>query len=661
MLVKHRRILQGVGALVVLAGVVIALPVGAAPGNPGSGDELTDLLASGPALDGRGNNTQHPMWGAAGTPYLRVAKADYSDGKGSMPTTPSPRYISNRVFNDVGQNLFSENDASQWVWIWGQFIDHDIGLEDFTDGEDAPIKWDPSDPLERFKNTYGKIRFTRTPAAPGTGTSKANPRQQLNQITSFIDASQIYGSSPLRLDWMREGPVDGDPTNNSAKLLLPNGFLPRAGDRDAQTAAPVMEPDGPLQGQPDKIRIAGDFRANENTPLTLLQTLFAREHNRIVDSLASSGLSEQEKFEAARRLVAAEIQFITYNEFLPSVGIQMPQYTGYKPSVNPSISNEFATVGYRAHSMVHGEFDPPFVEGDYTQTMIDTFRQEGIGIAAGTNGTSTLEIPLSAMEGNPDLLGQVGIGRLAKEFADGHQYRNDELIDDSMRSVLFQTPKPGSRDPKVCGKPVVRTDCFSEVMDLGAIDVQRGRDHGMPTYNEMRKAYGLPPVTSFADITGENTDEFPSDAQGNATGKPINDPQILDFTELQDIKGNAVQGGADSDTAQETAVAGQRKTTTAARLKAIYGNVNKVDAFVGMMCEAHPVGQELGALQKAMWTKQFRDLRDGDRFFFANDPALSLLQQRFGLTYRVSLAQIISMDADTQTTQADVFRIPAAQ
>jgi peroxidase len=44
-----------------------------------------------------------------------------------MVSGPSPRYISNRVFNDVGQNLFSENDISQWGWAWGQFIDHDIG------------------------------------------------------------------------------------------------------------------------------------------------------------------------------------------------------------------------------------------------------------------------------------------------------------------------------------------------------------------------------------------------------------------------------------------------------------------------------------------------------------------------------------------------------
>ena len=78
--------------------------------------------ATGPApvrsLDGSGNNFRHPNWGQAGTQYLRRAPANYADGIGKMVSGPSPRYISNRVFNDEGQNLFSENDISQWGWAW---------------------------------------------------------------------------------------------------------------------------------------------------------------------------------------------------------------------------------------------------------------------------------------------------------------------------------------------------------------------------------------------------------------------------------------------------------------------------------------------------------------------------------------------------------------
>src|SRR5262245_24946907 len=103
---------------VLLAAVATILATGS-----GRADPSTDR-----ALDGLGNNVAHPSWGQAGTPYSRVAAPNYADGLGQMVSGPSPRRVSNRIFNDTGQNLFSENDVSQWGWAWGQFIDHDIGL-----------------------------------------------------------------------------------------------------------------------------------------------------------------------------------------------------------------------------------------------------------------------------------------------------------------------------------------------------------------------------------------------------------------------------------------------------------------------------------------------------------------------------------------------------
>ena len=139
-----------------------------------------DVLPAFRTLDGSGNNVAHATWGQAGTPYPRLGPANYADGVSSMQGGPSPRRISNRVFNDVGQNLFSENNVSQWGWVWGQFIDHDIGLRDETPAEDASIPFDANDPLEQFANDLGQMAFNRTPAAPGTGTSASNPRQQIN-------------------------------------------------------------------------------------------------------------------------------------------------------------------------------------------------------------------------------------------------------------------------------------------------------------------------------------------------------------------------------------------------------------------------------------------------------------------------------------------------
>src|SRR5262249_42572904 len=152
----------------------------------------------------------------------------------------------------------------------------------------------------------GGIPFDRTPAAPGTGTT--NTRQQVNTISSFIDGSQVYGIDDARRQWLLA--PDG------ASLLLPDGYLPRASDK---AGAPPMDLFGAQQGRPGSAVVAGDVRANENMALTALHTLFAREHDRIVAALPAS-LSAADKYQIARRVVGAEIQYITYTAFLPTLG-----------------------------------------------------------------------------------------------------------------------------------------------------------------------------------------------------------------------------------------------------------------------------------------------------------------------------------------------------
>src|SRR4249919_291850 len=332
------------------------------------------------ALNGSGNNVSHPTWGQAGTQYSRIAAPDYADGISRMVGSPSPRYISNRIFNDVGQNLFSENDVSQWGWAWGQFVDHDIGLRDETPAEAANMAFEKQDRLEEFSNDSAILPFSRTPAAPGTGSRSA--RQQINTLSSFIDASNVYGVTNSRLDWLRDGPANGNPADNAATLMTaPGGYLPRATARGNAAAAPPMDLMGALTATPEKAVVAGDVRANENVALTSIHTLFAREHNRIVASLAPTGLSDEDKFQLARRIVGAQIEYITYTAFLPALGVRLAPYRGYSSSVNPSISNEFAVVAYRAHSMVHGEFEPTVPAGTFTEDQLNSvFPGEGITV-----------------------------------------------------------------------------------------------------------------------------------------------------------------------------------------------------------------------------------------------------------------------------------------
>jgi hypothetical protein len=183
------------------------------------------------------------------------------------------------------------------------------------------------------------------------------------------------------------------------------------------------------------------------------------------------------------------------------------------------------------------------------------------------------------------------------------------------------------------------------VVDLGAIDIERGRDHGMPSYNQLRQALGLPAKTSFTSITGESTDQFPA-------GSGIDNPNSLDFLSLRDIDGNPIDL-ADEDAAEGTATSGTRRTTLAARLKAIYGNVNNVDAFVGMVSEAHVPGSDFGELQRALWRQQFTALRDGDRFFYGNDQGLSYIKSKYGIDFRRTLAQVISSNSDIPSSELE--------
>jgi hypothetical protein len=199
----------------------------------------------------------------------------------------------------------------------------------------------------------------------------------------------------------------------------------------------------------------------------------------------------------------------------------------------------------------------------------------------------------------------------------------------------------------------VQPDCFSAVQDLGAIDIARGRDHGIPSYNDLRRAYGLSPRRSFTAVTGEATARFPSDPRIDQAD-PLEDPSILDFVRLRDADGHALRPLGPRS--QEEAVTGIRRTTLASRLKAIYGRVDRVDAFVGMLSERHVPGTEFGPLQLAMWKQQFEALRDGDRFFYLNDPDLARIGEDFGITYRHTLAELISLNSGAHVP-ADVFEV----
>ncbi len=201
---------------------------------------------------------------------MRVAPATFANGV-SAPngqSLPSARVISNLIANQdvngVEQDLNNNRDMSNWVYAWGQFIDHDIDLtESGTVPMNIPISaGDPTfDPTGQGDLT---IAFDRSQIAPGTGTSTQNPAKFVNLDTSYIDGSMIYGSDAATAAALRT--FSGGMLKTSAGDLLPYNTM------GLDMADNIGLPETSLFA-------AGNVRANENVELTNITTLFVREHN----------------------------------------------------------------------------------------------------------------------------------------------------------------------------------------------------------------------------------------------------------------------------------------------------------------------------------------------------------------------------------------------
>jgi peroxidase len=98
-----------------------------APPQDESVPSLPDEVRS---IDGTNNNLENPELGSAGEELLRIADADYSDG---IPTPagedrPSAREISNVLSTADIEGTRSDRGLSAFIYVWGQFLDHDIDL-----------------------------------------------------------------------------------------------------------------------------------------------------------------------------------------------------------------------------------------------------------------------------------------------------------------------------------------------------------------------------------------------------------------------------------------------------------------------------------------------------------------------------------------------------
>jgi peroxidase len=479
----------------------------------------------------------------------RIVHSDYGDGISTLAgaSRDSARLISNTVLEQSG-SIPNVERASDIFWQWGQFIDHDIDLTP-TGDEYEPIDVPLGDPFFDRGGIGGQVLpFYRSIFDPTTGTDVTNPRQQVNVITSRIDASNVYGSDQTRSSALRAFDGKGRLKNSSGDLLPYN----TAGLDNAPDSSPTYF-------------LAGDVRSNEQVALTSMHTLWMREHNYWAIRLGNSNpwMTEEDRFQAARSVVMAEEQIITYQEFLPLLlgSTAIPSYTGYNPFISGDIANVFSTAAYRlGHTML--------------SDTIQRLKANGTPIAAG---------PLALRDAffQPTQLSSVGVDPYMKGLASQVMQEIDTKVVDGVRNFLFITLGSG--------------------LDLAALNIQRGRDHGLPDYNIFRDHFGSGFALNFSDIT--------------------------------------------SDATVQTQLDG-----------AYHGDINDIDVWVGALAEDHVAGTLVGRLLLASLAEQFIRTRDGDPCWYRNrlNPgAATALEQQ-------TLAKVIARNTLLKRSdlQHNVFVVP---
>ena len=534
-------------------------------------DPCTDLCRHSKyrSYDGQCNNLERPMEGVSQSAFKRLLSPVYeNDFNTPVGWTPEKLYRGFRKPNarDVSlaiagaAHIESDERLTAMTMQWGQFIDHDLDFavgsparQTFTSGAIcnatcrnlAPcfnIQMPRQDPRRRGPGPQC-IEMERSSAVCGSGETslifrRVSRREQLNAITSFIDGSQIYGSSETEALDLRDlfsdhGLLRFDIVSTEAR----KPYLPF--NRDA----PIDCQRNNSLDHPFRCFRAGDPRANEQLGLLTMHTLWLREHNRIAASLLNINPSwDGEKiFQEARKILGAQLQHITYQHWLPKIfgphfQTMLGKYNGYNDSVDARVANAFATAAFRfGHGLVN-----PFL-----------YRYDG------------------------DFLPHKG-GHLPlhQAFFAPERLLSEGGVDPILRG-LFLAPMKSPQPEALLSRELTERlfeKAHHVALDLAALNIQRGRDHALPEYNEYRRWCSLP-VTE-------------------------------DWDQLHDIKSQKMR----------------------MKLKELYGAVGNIDLWVGGMLEDPLQGAKIGPTFACIIADQFKRTRDGDRFYYESPGHFTPLQ-----------------------------------
>lgn len=546
--------------------VVVALTALVAPGAIIAQDGLVQPVTDIPPIDGSNHNLSDPTANQAGTRQKRFMPDDYLDHLGGDLSQcpghdrPGERDISNHVFAQDPEPVLNPLRNNNFLWQFGQFLDHDFGITvEASPAEHMDIVVPPDDPffdpvLRPFITIQraGYDHSTGTPPGP-------NPRMTVNEQSGWIDASQVYGYGQAL-----PGPGPAGPTPGVLREFSGGRLLVEPGTNLLPRIPTVL----PTPQFPSTLFVCGDFfpRCNETPGLTMIHTLFVREHNRKVAEYAARNpaLTDEELFQLGRRWVASLMQSITVNEFIPALtGKKVEKYGGHKPGVDGRLALEFEHSLYRlGHTLLPRELQ----------------RHDG------QNPLPPLGLGESLFQAANLFQTSADLDTVVRGFIRQTHEKVDCVVADGVRNTLI-IDEPG--DP-------------GTLFDLPAINLARGRELGLPSYNAVRQGFGLPPVVNWSD---------------------------------------AFDGEA------------------AARLSSIYPDPDKVDLFAGGVCEkaARPGHGHTGPLITAVIHRQIEDLRDADRFWYEN----ILTQKEIQEVEKYTLTDLIlnNTGLDPHEIHHDAFRV----
>ncbi|XP_015127618.1 thyroid peroxidase [Diachasma alloeum] len=441
---------------------------------------------------GHCNNLRNPRLGKSLTTFARLLPPVYDDGVSKPRITsvrggplPNPRTISTTMHPDIS-NL--HNRYTLMVMQFAQFVDHDLTMTPIHKGfaesipscrscdsartvhpECNPFPVPPGDHFFPTHNATTGERLCIPSMRSLPGQQNLGPREQVNQNTAFLDASVVYGENICIGNILRGFSGRMNITNhpNRLKDLLPQ----------SATHPECKSPSG-------YCFIGGDGRASEQPGLTVMHTMWVREHNRIMEGLrrVNPHWDGEKLYQETRRILGAMLQHITYNEFLPRIlgwnavslyGLKLlPQgyYREYSPTCNPSILTEFASAAYRiGHSLLR----PHLPRMDQNYRAVDP--------------------PILLRDGffNVDMLYRVDmVDEMLRGLVSTPMETMDQFITGEVTNHLFENRK-----------------ILHSGVDLIALNVQRARDHGIPGYNNYRALCNLKRATTFEDLSREMAPE----------------------------------------------------------------------------------------------------------------------------------------------------------